>query len=120
MAEFVDDAGNVHHMLPLDLLQDTVYGDVGASTTDSSTGGGQGLISDCPSLPPFLPPSPPAVHHEGSLARVVLGPDPAVELQDGGGIVRHTVVRPGSEVKLGHVDRALGAARELNEQLYTN
>ncbi len=106
MAEFVDDAGNVHHMLPLDLLQDTVYGDVGASTTDSSTGGGQGLIAGCPSLPPSLP----AVHHEWSLARVVLGPDPAVELQDRGSVVRHTVVRPGSEVKLGHVDRALGAA----------
>ena len=57
----------------------------------------------------------PAVDHHGPLGRPVLFLHSPVEGQDGRGIVGHPVVRPGREVKLGHLQRTLRAARQLEK-----
>ena len=47
--------------------------------------------------------SPPAMDHEWTFTSVVFLCDSPVEGQDGRGIVGHSVVRPGSEVELSHI-----------------
>ena len=46
--------------------------------------------------------------------------NPAVECEDGCGIVRHPVVRPGSEMEVGHFERTLRAASQLQGKTHTN
>ena len=45
--------------------------------------------------------------------------NPAVECEDGCGIVRHPVVRPGSKVEVGHSQRTLRAASQLQGRMHT-
>ena len=46
--------------------------------------------------------------------------NPAVECEDGCGIVRHPVVRPGSEMEVGYFERTLRAASQLQGRTHTN
>ena len=43
----------------------------------------------------------------------MLFPYSPVEGQDGSGVVRHPMIRPGCEVELSHPQRSLSAAKEL-------
>ena len=45
--------------------------------------------------------------------------NPAVECEDGCGIVRHPMVRPGSEVEVGHSQRTLRATSRLQGRMHT-
>ena len=100
MPHLVDGSCNVHHLLLLDLLQDVVNADEGPSTTNTSTGDknhsdrvqnvGFALII-------------PAVYQYRSPAGLVLGDDPLVEGQHGGGVVWDSMVRPGGVVELLHL-----------------
>ena len=55
----------------------------------------------------------PAVDHHGALGGLVLFLYSPVEGQDGGGVVRHPMIRPGREVELSHPQSSLSAAKEL-------
>lgn len=44
----------------------------------------------------------PAVSDDGSGVRRVAGFDPAEEVEEGGGILRHAVIRPGCKLELTH------------------
>ena len=55
----------------------------------------------------------PAVDHHGALGGLVLFLYSPVEGQDGSGVVRHPMIRPGCEVELGHPQSSLRAAKEL-------
>lgn len=45
----------------------------------------------------------PAVHHHRPSVRRCRGLDPAQESQQAGGVVWHTVLRPGGEMELAHL-----------------
>ena len=62
----------------------------------------------------------PAVDHHGALGQLVLFLHSPVEGQDGRGIVGHPVVRPGHEVEMGHLQRMLRAARQLQGTPHTH
>ena len=62
----------------------------------------------------------PAVDHHGALGGLVLFLHSPVEGQDGRGIVGHPVVRPGREVEMGHLQRMLRAARQLQGTPHTH
>jgi len=49
----------------------------------------------------------PAVDHHGALGRLVLVLHSSVEGQDGCGIVRHPMIRPGCKVELSHLQSSL-------------
>ena len=81
LADGVDTASNVHHSLLLNLVQDSVNGDVGSSTTHTSTAV-EGTHTEatqcyCPHPPPLPPtPQPTCTHHPipaGSTIRAASG-----------------------------------------------
>ena len=55
----------------------------------------------------------PAVDHHWALGRFVLFLHSPVEGQDGCGIVRHPMIRPGREVELSHLQSSLRVTNEL-------
>ena len=69
---------DIHHSLSSNLLQNIVNHNVGTSATHTST----------------------AVDQERAFGWVVLGLHSTVEPENGGGIVRHSMIWPGSEVEL--------------------
>ena len=100
VADLVDDSRNIHHILLGHLLQDMVYSDEcpcppHTSTAERSSKSGT-LFNVLTKL------ALPAVDHDRTLASVVFLKNPSMEGQNGSGIVRHSMVWPGCEVKLSH------------------
>jgi len=57
------------------------------------------------------------VDHHGALGRFVLLHHSPMEGQDGCGIVRHPMIRPGREVEVSHLESSLRAAGKLQVKI---
>jgi len=60
------------------------------------------------------------VDHHGALGRLELFLHSPVEGQDGCGIVRHPMIRPGREVELSHLQSSLRATKKLQQAFNNN
>ncbi len=77
VSSFDNGTRNVYQSLSSNLVEDIVNGDVSACATNTST----------------------TVDEDGSFGWLMLGLDSTVEPKNGRGIFRHSVIRPGSEMK---------------------
>ena len=100
VADLVDDSRNIQHILLAHLLQDMVYSDECPCPSHTSTAERSSKSGTLFNVLTKL--ALPAVDHERSLPGPVFLDHSPVEGQDGSGIVRHSVVWPGCEVKLCH------------------
>ena len=77
IARFDNSTRNIDETFDRDLFEDIINGNVSACASHTST----------------------AVDQNRTFRWLVLGLDPTMECKNGRGIVRHTVIRPGSEME---------------------
>ena len=112
-SEVLDNSGNVHHSLLCNLIQNSVYGDECPRPPHSSTAHHththhynththteKGSFKTPSQITVKYHTHIPAVDQQRTFRWPVLFPHLLVEGQDGRGIVRHSVIRPGCEVEL--------------------